>query len=268
MALVKVGGEVIDDPIHLQGLGANLRSLLARGWDVVVIHGGGPQVSLLQQRLGQQPVKVAGQRVTSPDDLFAVVAALAGTVNVALCAALSRAGVRALGCHGASSALVQAKHRPPVLVPGHGVVDYGEVGDVDGVDDTLLRGLCGLGVVPVIATLGLEPASGRVLNINGDSAAAAAAAAMRADMLLLVTAVGAVRRAVDDATTRIPRLTRLDALALLGDGTIGGGMIPKVQEALALLESGVRRVVILDAHAPSAFAAVADNDAFGTVFVP
>ena len=269
LALVKVGGEVVDDAEHLRGLARNVRSLVATGFDVVIVHGGGPQVTQLQERLGQKALKVAGQRVTGADDIFAVVAALAGTVNVALCAALQQAGVRAFGCHGASAAIVNATHRPPVDVPGHGVVDYGEVGDVVAVDADLLRGLCRLGVVPVVATLGLEPRTGRVLNVNGDSAAAAAAAATKADLLLLVTAVGAVRRDVDDAGSRIARLDRAAARALIADGTIGGGMIPKVNEALALLDGGVGQVAILDAREDGAFFSVAQGDgARGTVLVP
>ena len=269
LALVKVGGEVVDDVVHLRGLAQNVRALVEQGFDVVIVHGGGPQVTQLQERLGQKAVKVAGQRVTGADDIFAVVAALAGTVNVALCAALLQGGVRAFGCHGASAALVNAKHRPPVDVPGHGVVDYGEVGDVDVVDAGLLRGLCRLGVVPVVATLGLDPSTGRVLNVNGDSAAAAAAAATKADLLLLVTAVGAVRRDVHDAASRIARLDRAGARALIADGTIGGGMIPKVNEALALLDGGVGQVAILDAREDGAFFSVARGDgACGTVLVP
>jgi acetylglutamate kinase len=266
---VKVGGEVVDDAVHLRGLASNLRALVDEGFFVVVVHGGGPQVTRLQERLGQKAVKVAGQRVTGADDIFAVVAALAGTVNVTLCAALQQAGVRAFGCHGASAALVAARHRPPVDVPGHGVVDYGEVGDVATVDAELLRGLCRLGVVPVVATLGVEPQTGRVLNVNGDSAAAAAAAATRADLLLLVTAVGAVRRSVDDASSRIARLDRAGARALIADGTIGGGMIPKVNEAVSLLDGGVGQVAILDAREDGAFFSVARGDgARGTVLVP
>jgi acetylglutamate kinase len=269
LALVKVGGEVVEDDAHRRGLARNVRALVDRGFHVVVVHGGGPQVTALQARLGHKAVKVAGQRVTGVDDLAAVVATLAGTVNVTLCAALLQEGVRAFGCHGASAAVVQARHRPPVEVAGHGVVDYGEVGDVVAVDATLLRALCGLGLVPVVATLGVEPAGGRILNVNGDAAAAAAAAALQAQLLFLVTAIGAVRRVVDDPASRLPRLGRAAAGALLADGTIGGGMIPKVEEALALLDRGVGQVAILDARDDDAFASVArGDDARGTVLQP
>ncbi len=264
-ALVKVGGEVVDDAAHLEGLARNVAELVQGGWHVVIVHGGGPQVTRLQARLGQTATKVAGQRVTGKDDIDAVVSALCGTVNVALCAVLFRAGVKAFGCHGAS--VIEASKRPPAEVKGHGVVDYGEVGDVGGVDSKVLAGLCGLGLVPVLATLGLERSSGRVLNINGDTAAAAVARALPATLLLSVTAVGGVFANLHDPSSRLPLLTPSLARAKIDDGTISGGMIPKVEEALSLLSSGVATVAILDARAPGAFVAAAENDGSrGTVF--
>jgi acetylglutamate kinase len=268
IALVKVGGEVVADDAHLRGLADNLQALIRAGFRVVVVHGGGPQVSALQERLGQKVTKVAGQRVTSADDIFAVAASLAGTVNVTLCAALLRAGVRAFGCHGASGAMIACHKRPPLSVAGHGVVDYGEVGDVDAVDTGALQALLGAGYVPVIATLGLDAAAGRVLNVNGDTAAAAVAAAVGADVVVLVTAVGGVFRDRHDPTTRLPRLTVADARALMADGTIADGMIPKVEEALSLLARGVGAVVIASAASSGAFSAIASGDlAVGTHLV-
>ena len=268
IALVKVGGEVVADDAHLHGLADNLQALTRAGFRVVVVHGGGPQVSALQEKLGQKVTKVAGQRVTSADDVFAVAASLAGTVNVTLCAALLRAGVRAFGCHGASGAMIACHKRPPLSVAGHGVVDYGEVGDVDAVDTGALQALLGAGYVPVIATLGLDAAAGRVLNVNGDTAAAAVAAAIGADVVVLVTAVGGVFRDRHDPTTRLARLTVADARALMADGTIADGMIPKVEEALSLLARGVGAVVIASAASSGAFSAIASGDlAVGTRLV-
>jgi acetylglutamate kinase len=261
IALVKVGGEVVADDAHLRGLADNLQDLGRAGFRVVVVHGGGPQVSALQEKLGQKVTKVAGQRVTSADDVFAVAASLAGTVNVTLCAALLRAGVKAFGCHGASGAMIACHKRPPLEVPGHGMVDYGEVGDVDAVDTGALTALLGAGYIPVVATLGLDAGAGRVLNVNGDTAAAAVAAAVGADVVVLVTAVGGVFRDRHDATTRLPRLTVGEARGLIADGTIADGMIPKVEEALSLLERGVGAVVIATAAGPGAFAAIAAGDA-------
>ena len=270
LALVKVGGDVVDDAAHLQGLADNLVALRAAGYDVVVVHGGGPQVTALQMQLGQTAVKVAGQRVTSSDDLFAVTACLAGVVNVTLCAALVRAGLPAFGCHGASAGMVSAVKRPPLEVRGHGIVDYGEVGDVDDVDTAPLRALLGAGCVPVVATLGIERRTGRVLNINGDTAAAAIAAALSAKLVVLVTAVGGVFADRKDPSTRFASLTPAAAQALIADGTIADGMIPKVQEALGLLAASpsTSTAAIVSARVPGAFVAVAaGSDAHGTRFI-
>lgn len=255
MIVVKVGGEVVDDAAHLRGLCRNIRALRDRGADVVVVHGGGPQVTRLQEQLGQKATRIAGQRVTGTNDVFAVVAALCGTVNVALVAALHAAGVSAFGGHGAS--IISAHKRPAAVVAGHGVVDYGEVGDVADVDAAPLLALCAAGLVPVIATLGLERETGRVLNINGDTAAAAVARALPATRVLLVTAVGGVRTDPQDPTTLLPTLTAQAARAAIENGTISGGMVPKVEEALALL-GVVDRVAIVAAYADGAFA---DDDA-------
>jgi acetylglutamate kinase len=261
--LVKVGGEVVDDAAALAAFADNVAAAHAAGHGVVVVHGGGPQVTRLQERLGQKATKIAGQRVTGADDVYAVVSALCGTVNVSLCAALMRAGVRAFGTHGAS--VVRAHKRPPADVAGHGVVDYGEVGDVDGVDVDGINALVGVGVVPVVATLGLDRAAGRVLNINGDTAAAAVARALPAQVVILVTAVGGVFATLGDPASRLPRLTVAAARAKIADGTIVGGMIPKVDEALALVDAGVDRVAIVDAG-PGAFVDVLAGADRGTQF--
>lgn len=268
IALVKVGGDVVEDADHLAGLADNLVSLQAAGYRVVVVHGGGPQVTALQTSLGQTAVKVAGQRVTSSADLYAVTACLAGVVNVTLCAALVKAGVRAFGCHGASGAMIAAGKRPPVDVRGHGVVDYGEVGDVSHVDTRALHALLDAGCVPVVATLGIEPSTGRVLNINGDTAAAAVASALPATLVVLVTAVGGVFKDRHDPSTRLSSLTVAEAKALIEQGVIVDGMIPKVEEALGLLTSSVQTTAIVSGKTPGAFVAVAHGDgSCGTRFV-
>ena len=258
---------MVADAAHLAGLAHNLRGLVAGGHRVVVVHGGGPQVSDLQEKLGQKVTKVAGQRVTSADDIFAVTASLAGNVNVTLCAALVQAGVRAFGCHGASGAMIACHKREPLQVAGHGVVDYGEVGDTAG-----LMALCDAGYVPVVATLGIDAAAGRVLNVNGDSAAAAVAKALPAALVVLVTGVGGVFRDRHDPGTRLARLTVSKARGLISEGVIADGMIPKVQEALTLLSCGVGCVAIASAMDPSAFAALASGteraDAHGTRLLP
>ncbi len=256
ITLIKVGGEVVDDDAHLSGLANNVAALVAGGARVVVVHGGGPQVSALQERLGQTVTKVTGA-----DDVYAVTAGLAGVVNTRLCAALLRAGVKAFGCHGASGGMIGCVKRPPVDVKGHGVVDYGEVGDVTDVDTVGLLALLDVGCVPVIATLGVERQSGRLLNVNGDSAAAAVAAATGAGLVILVTGVGGVFLDHTRPETRFASLSPTEARQHIDDGVISGGMIPKITEALALLEQTGGVVAICSAQDAGAFRAVAAGDA-------
>ncbi len=265
LVVVKVGGDVLLDEQQRLGLGRNIKDLVDDGCQVVVLHGGGPQVTALQERVGLKAHKIAGRRVTTKEDLVVVVQAICGEVNVGLVQALIGAGVKAFGCHGASGQLVRARKRAPVQVQGQ-EVDYGEVGDVAAVDAALLRGLLGLGVVPVIGTLGVDD-GGRIFNINADTTAVQIARALGADVLLMVTAVGGVFRQLDDPSTRIATLTPAQGRALIDDGTIAGGMIPKVEEALSILNEGVGAVAIMGAQDAGSFrSALRGDGARGTRF--
>lgn len=260
LVVVKVGGDVLLDERQRVGLGQNIKDLVDDGCQVVVLHGGGPQVTTLQEQVGLKATKIAGRRVTSVKDLVVVVQAICGEVNVGLVSALVAAGVRAFGCHGASGQLVTAQKRAPMQVQGIAdPVDYGEVGDVVAVDAGLLRSLLGLGVVPVVGTLGID-ARGRVFNINADTTAVQIARALSADLLLMVTAVGGVFQNLHDPSTRIASLTPAQAQTLIVDGTIAGGMIPKVEEALSILDEGVGAVAIMGAHQPGSFRSALSGD--------
>lgn len=267
LIVVKVGGDVLLDEKQRLGLAQNVRDLVDDGARVVVIHGGGPQVTALQDKVGLKANKIGGRRVTSREDLVAVVQAICGEVNVGLVSTLVSRGVKAFGTHGASAGLVRARKREPMQVEGHGVVDYGEVGDVVEIDVALLHVLVQARTVPVIATLGADE-SGRVFNINADTTAVALARALQADALLLVTAIGGVRVKLDDPSTRIATITPTTARALISDGTISEGMIPKVEEAVSIVSQGVGLVAILGAQDAGAFRSVLKGDgALGTRFV-
>jgi len=269
IAVVKVGGDVLLDPAEREGLADNIGSLRARGWQVVVLHGGGPQVNELQQKYGLTPNKVGGRRITSDADLLVVKQAIAGEVNVNLTAELAKAGLPAFGCHGASGGLISAEKRPPVVVSGGGdaPIDFGEVGDVTAINAELLSGLLALDVIPVIATLGLGE-QGRVFNINADTTVVQIAGALKADLLLLTTAVGAVFEDLDKPLSRIKEVDREQARRLIESGVIQGGMIPKVEEAMTLLSQGVGSIAIVSGRNPGAFLAVAEGTGeFGTRIV-
>lgn len=268
LIVVKVGGDVLLDAAQREGLGKNVRALVDQGCTVCVVHGGGPQVTRLQEKHGLEAKKIAGRRVTSKEDLVVVAQAICGEVNVGLVSALLGAGVPAFGTHGASCGLILAEKRKPQKVKGEkGLVDYGEVGDVLEIDTEILEGLFDMGLVPVVATLGVDGA-GRIFNINADTTAVQVAKALHASLLLLVTAVGGVFGDLKDPTSRVATLTKKSAAKLIKDGVIQDGMIPKVEEALSILDEGVGAVAILGAqHEGSFLSALVGDGTLGTRFV-
>ena len=258
--VVKLGGEVVGDA-RLASIAADLGVLARAGERVVVVHGGGPQATALSKRLGIEPRLVGGRRITDGPTLSVVKMVVAGELNVDLCAALRAAGLKPVGLHTA----VQAARRPPRVVEGGGpeAIDFGFVGDVTGIDLALLAALHGAGYVPVLACLG-SGAGGEVFNINADVVANELAVAVGADPLVLVTSAPGVLRDVKDPTSRIASLTVAEGRAAIADGTVTGGMIPKLAESFAALEAGVRRIVIVDGQVARA---VREPGAVGTTLV-
>lgn len=245
VVVVKVGGEVLAGP-EVEALAADLRALVDRGDRVAVAHGGGPQATALQQRLGLEPRQIAGRRVTDAATLDVMKMVVAGKLNVDLCAALVAAGLRPVGLHGASALVVRAEKRPPRVVTGGGPdpVDFGLVGDVVGFNLELLGILLDAGYVPVVACLGADAAGG-VFNINADIVGNQLAAALRAERLFLITSTPGVLRDVNDQGSRLPALTVAEARRAIADGLVRGGMIPKLEEAIAVIDQGVGQIHIL-----------------------
>lgn len=245
VVVVKLGGEIARSA-ELAVVAEELVAVARSGRDLVVVHGGGPQVSELQQRLGQTPRMVGGRRVTDAAALEAIKMVIAGSVNVDLCAALLRAGGAPVGLHGASSQSIRARLRPPVVVDGAGdlPIDFGRVGDVVGVNADLLTLLARAGHIPVLACLGADE-QGAVYNINADAVASSVATALGAVILVLLTDVRAVFADPADPATRIARLTRREARQAIDSGRVRGGMIPKLTEGFLALERGVKAVLIV-----------------------
>jgi len=245
--VVKIGGEWAQDRAHLaRSAGAAAAAFTAAGIKVAVVHGGGPQATDLQTRLGLQPVKVAGRRVTDEATLEVMKMTLAGQVSVDVASAFRLAGVRALCTTGVSAGLVSAVRRPPKILSGAGPdpVDLGLVGDVTFVDVALFDALASIGVVPVLGSLGGD-APGQVFNVNADTVASRVASRLKAAKLFLVSNVPGVLRDKDDPSTRIPVLTPEEARAQIASGAVAGGMIPKVEEAVQMLEEGIDAVHIV-----------------------
>lgn len=237
--VIKYGGHAMDRPELRTAFAANLAELAGSGWSVVVVHGGGPQISALLKRLRIESRFVDGLRVTDAPAMEAVEMALCGQVNKAVVADFLRHGVRAAGISGRDGALLRASVKNPAL---------GLVGEVEAVDPALPQCLLAAGFVPVVAPVASD-GEGRALNVNADTAAGALAGAMRADTFVLVSDVPGVLGA-DGAL--LPDLSAADIARLRGEGVISGGMIPKLEACLSALRAGCRHALILDGRAPSA----------------
>jgi acetylglutamate kinase len=266
--VMKLGGELVHAP-ELDLVARDLR-VLVEGWHrVAVVHGGGPQATALQKTLGLETRMVAGRRFTDPATLEVMKYVVAGQLNVDLCGRLLANGVMPVGLHGASGHVVKARRRPPRVMQGAGPdpVDLGLVGDVVSFNLPLLGDLFERRYVPVIACLGCDD-DGQALNINGDTVASQLAGALGADALVLVTSTPGVLRDVKDPASRIPRITRADFDRMVADGTLSGGMIPKVEESFAVLAGGAKSVVIIGKLAEGDLVrAVLDPGSAGTVVV-
>jgi len=209
------------------------------GVNPVIVHGGGPMINAMLNKLGVQSEFVGGKRVTDAATVEVVEMVLSGVVNKRIVQAINAQGGRAVGLSGKDANLMICDQTDPAL---------GAVGTPAEMDTRVLHTLFGDDVIPVIAPLGAGRA-GETFNVNGDTAAGAVAAALKADRLLLLTDVSGVK---DSAGTVLTDLRVGEILALTRDGTIAGGMIPKTETALAAMRDGVRAVVILDGRVPNA----------------
>ena len=215
------------------------------GINPILVHGGGPEINAMLSRVGVSSSFHNGLRITDDATMEIVQMVLAGKLNKNLAAQIGKLGGKAIGLCGKDAGLIQVTKKPP-LPDG---VDLGHVGDIVKVNTKLLNSLCADEYIPVISTVGVD-ADGEAYNINADTAAAAIATALKAEKLIYLTDIDGVRRVADDPTTLFPILTVEQALALIEDGTISGGMIPKVTACIDAIEKGVRRVHILNGTIP------------------
>jgi acetylglutamate kinase len=243
--VVKIGGEVVTSP-EAAILAADLRVLVDGGARIAIVHGGGLQATELQKRLGLTTTQIAGRRVTDAATLDVMKMVLAGKLNVDLCATLLAAGLSPVGLHGASGHVIRASRRPPKVYPSAGPdpIDLGFVGDVTGFNLALLDTLWAAHHLPVLACLGAD-AAGTTYNINADLVGNQLAAALHAERLFLVTSTPGVLRDVNDPSSRLTRLTCAEARRAIADGVVTGGMITKLEEAMAVIDQGVGAIHIL-----------------------
>lgn len=238
--LVKVGGAVVEDPASLQSFLKRFASL--EGYKVLV-HGGGRAATALAAQMGVETVMVGGRRVTDAEMLRIVTMVYGGLVNKNVVASLNALGVNALGLTGADLGYMLSRKRPSVPI------DFGFVGDVETVDVSLLTPLIFKGVVPVLAPL-THDGRGQLLNTNADTIASEAAKAFAGLFDVTLTFCfekPGVLSDPDDDGSVIERITPEAFEKLKADGTVSGGMIPKLENAFAAIDAGVKRVVITSA---------------------
>jgi acetylglutamate kinase len=244
--VVKYGGHAMGDAALAQDFAEDIVLLKAIGILPVVVHGGGPQIGAMLKRLGIESRFVDGLRVTDAATAQVAEMVLAGSINKELVAWIERAGGRAAGISGKDAGLVRArKVERTTRDPGSAieqVVDLGFVGEPESVDTTIIHTLLAAGIVPVIAPVAVG-ADGHTYNINADTMAGAIAAALTASRLFLLTDVAGV---LSKDKALLTDLTPADIAALTADGTITGGMIPKLETCVHAVEGGVDAAVILD----------------------
>ncbi len=257
IVVVKYGGNaMINEELKHQVM-LDLVLLWTIGVKVVLVHGGGPEISDMMQKLGKKPEFVDGLRVTDKETVDIVQMVLAGKVNKTLVNYLEEKGAKAIGLSGMDGRLIEAEIKDERL---------GYVGEITKINEKPILDLLEKGYIPVISTLGCDR-NGNAYNINGDTAAAKIAGALKAERFLLMTDISGVMKDKDDPTTLIPEITREDAEKYYADGTISGGMIPKVKCCFDAIDDGVKSVVIMNGTIPhSILIELLTNEGAGTMF--
>ncbi|WP_114285061.1 acetylglutamate kinase [Candidatus Halocynthiibacter alkanivorans] len=237
--VIKLGGNAMGSDEAMENFARDVVLMQQVGVNPVIVHGGGPMINAMLEKLDIKSEFVAGKRVTDQATVEVVEMVLSGQVNKRLVQAINSQGGRAVGLSGKDANLMICDQTHP---------DLGFVGTPADMDPKVLRDLGASGLIPVIAPLGAGR-NGETFNVNGDTAAGAIAGALQADRLLLLTDVSGVKGGDGKVLTELNAGQIRDMIA---DGTIAGGMIPKTETALDALDQGVRAVVILDGRVPNA----------------
>ena len=237
--VIKLGGHAMGNDEAMERFARDIVLMKQTNVHPVIVHGGGPMINSMLEKLGVKSEFVNGKRVTDAATMDVVEMVLSGSVNKRIVAAINAQGGKAVGLSGKDANLITCEPADPVL---------GLVGKPVAVDPSVIKSFQNTAFIPVVAPIGAGR-NGETYNINGDTAAGAIAAALNADRLLLLTDVEGVKDADGDVVTE---LTPDTVRQLTGQGVIAGGMIPKTETALAAIEGGVRAVVILDGRAPHA----------------
>ena len=250
--VVKFSGKVTEDQRRLISLAEELALLHQVGIRLCVVHGGGKQLTDLAEKLGVEQTIIEGRRVTDDETLEMAKMIFAGKINTDILAALRHRGVEAVGLSGVDGNIVHAERRPPRQVVDRTTgesaqVDFGHVGDILEIDVRLLTVLLDHGYLPVISSLGAD-AEGKVFNINADTIASEIAVQLQAEKLVLLSDVDGIYLRAGDPQTKLSRLTAAEAEKLVKSGGATGGMIPKLQSIIELLNRGVKSAHIINGN--------------------
>jgi acetylglutamate kinase len=264
--VIKAGGAVFGDTVKTRALIEQIAILHYLGVRVVMVHGGGPQLTQVTEAMGVPTKMIQGRRVTDEKALDATSMVLNGLINTRLLAMCRELEIEAVGVSGVDAGLIRATRRPPVKIEGE-LVDYGFVGDIDLVDESVLRRLLDNGLMPVVSPLSADD-KGQLLNINADTVAAAIGAALGAEKLVLCTGAPGILEDVAD-TGSVVSYTDLEGLEKMrASGAIKDGMLPKAKAIEAAIKGGVRRVHVISYDAPDAILAeIFTNEGTGTLIV-
>jgi acetylglutamate kinase len=270
--VVKFSGKVTEDAENMSSLAEELALLHQVGIRICVVHGGGKQLSELAAKLGVDQTVIEGRRVTNDETLDLAKMIFSGKINTEILAALRQHSVHPVGLSGIDGGVVTAVRRPPrdVLNKQTGeteTVDFGHVGDIVEVDTRLINLLLENGYLPVISSLGASEA-GEIYNINADTIASEIAAKLGAEKLILLSDVNGIYLDANDETTKLSRLTVSDAEHLIESGRATGGMIPKLQNLIALLRRGLRSAHVIGGSKRNALLSeVFTDEGTGTMLV-
>src|SRR5687768_1098204 len=242
--VVKAGGGVFADTESTRVLVEQIAILHYFGVRVVMVHGGGPQVTELQTALGAEARMVHGRRVTDAKSIDITAMVLSGLINTRILSICRQLNIDAVGVSGVDAGLIRAHRRPPVKLEDGQTVDYGFVGDIDAVDTTVLKKLLDNGLMPVVSPLSADD-NGTLLNINADTVAAAIGAALDAEKLILCTGAPGILESVDDPSSLISYLDLKGLKRLREEKRIVEGMLPKAKAIEDAIRGGVRRVHVV-----------------------
>ena len=245
--VIKYGGNAMTDAALKEGFAKDVVLLKLCGMNPIVVHGGGPQINHMLEKVGKQGEFVQGMRVTDAETMEVVEMVLGGSVNKEIVSMLNQFGGKAVGLTGKDGHFMKAK-KLFINTPDKNGVDIGQVGTVDSIDGTLISGLADKGYIPVIAPIGVGR-NGEAFNINADLVAGRLAKELAAERLIMMTNTPGI---LDKEGKLLTDLTPKLVDDLIADGTLSGGMLPKIASALDAATSGVKATIIIDGRVPHA----------------